>query len=73
MGCKALTTDNGPMIPAAKAGGENMYGKDNTIGGYSDVLVVNQEFVLKIPAGLKPEVAAPILCASRRHLARLGR
>lgn len=59
-----LATYNGPMVPAAMApDGGNMYGRDNTFGGYSDVLVVNEDFVLKIPEGLKPEVAAPILCA----------
>jgi len=57
-----LATYNGPMIPKAKAG-ENIYGKDNTFGGYSNVLVVKEDFVLKIPAALQPEVAAPILCA----------
>ncbi|RZI76860.1 MAG: NAD(P)-dependent alcohol dehydrogenase [Pseudomonas sp.] len=59
-----LATYNGPMVPAKKApDGNNIYGRDNTLGGYSDVLVVNEDFVLKIPAGLAPEVAAPILCA----------
>lgn len=59
-----LATYNGPMVPAAKApDGSNMYGRDNTYGGYSNVLVVNEDFALKIPAGMKPEVAAPILCA----------
>lgn len=59
-----LATYNGPMIPAKQAPtGTNMYEKDNTFGGYSTILVVKQDFALKIPAGLKPEVAAPILCA----------
>lgn len=59
-----LSTYNGPMVPAAKApGGGNMYGRDNTFGGYSNVIVVKEDFVLKIPPALKPEVAAPILCA----------
>jgi len=58
-----LATYNGPMVPAEQADGENIYGRDNTFGGYSDVVTVNQDFVLKIPAALKPEVAAPILCA----------
>lgn len=59
-----LSTYNGPMVPAAKApGGGNMYGRDNTFGGYSNVLVVKEDFALKIPSALKPEVAAPILCA----------
>jgi len=59
-----LATYNGPMIPAAKAPGEiNTYGRDNTYGGYSNNLVVKADFLLKIPAALRPEVAAPILCA----------
>jgi uncharacterized zinc-type alcohol dehydrogenase-like protein len=59
-----LATYNGPMVPAKQApDGVNIYGRDNTFGGYSDVVVVNEDFVLRIPAGLKPEEAAPILCA----------
>ncbi|MGI4960006.1 MAG: NAD(P)-dependent alcohol dehydrogenase [Janthinobacterium lividum] len=59
-----LATYNGPMIPAKMApGGINMYGRDNSYGGYSSSIVVSEDFVLKIPASLKPEVAAPILCA----------
>ena len=59
-----LATYNGPMLPAAQADtGTNSYDKDNTYGGYSDKIVVREDFVLKIPAGLRPEVAAPILCA----------
>ncbi len=59
-----LATYNGPMIPAKMApDGKNQYGRDNTYGGYSNVVVVNEDFALKIPAALKPDVAAPILCA----------
>ena len=59
-----LATYNGPMVPSKKSpDGKNHYGKDNTYGGYSNSLVVAEDFVLKIPAGMKPEVAAPILCA----------
>ncbi len=59
-----LATYNGPMKPAAQAKtGDNMYGRDNTYGGYSTVLVVREDFVLKIPASLPIEAAAPILCA----------
>ncbi len=59
-----LATYNGPMTPTAKAKtGENMYGRDNTFGGYSDVIVVREDFVLKIPAAIPVEKAAPILCA----------
>jgi uncharacterized zinc-type alcohol dehydrogenase-like protein len=59
-----LATYNGPMIPATKARtGTNMYGRDNTFGGYSTSLVVAEDFALRIPDGLKPEHAAPLLCA----------
>jgi uncharacterized zinc-type alcohol dehydrogenase-like protein len=59
-----LATYNGPMVPAEKApDGRNTYGRDNTFGGYSNVLVAREDFVLKVPAGLDPQAAAPILCA----------
>jgi uncharacterized zinc-type alcohol dehydrogenase-like protein len=59
-----LATYNGPMVPAAKAANDgNMYECENTFGGYSDVLVVNEDFALKIPGNLRPEIAAPIVCA----------
>ena len=59
-----LATYNGPMVPKAMAPTkENQYGRDNTYGGYSNVVVVREDFVLKIPAGLDPAKAAPILCA----------
>ncbi|MGQ0527224.1 MAG: NAD(P)-dependent alcohol dehydrogenase [Alphaproteobacteria bacterium] len=34
-----------------------------TFGGYSNVIVAPESFVLKIPGSLKPAEAAPILCA----------
>ena len=34
-----------------------------TYGGYSDLVVVNQRFVLQIAANLDPAAAAPLLCA----------
>lgn len=59
-----LATYNGPMVPSKKSpDGANHYERDNTYGGYSNVLVVPEDFALKIPAGLKPEAAAPLLCA----------
>ncbi|MGI4801829.1 MAG: NAD(P)-dependent alcohol dehydrogenase, partial [Janthinobacterium lividum] len=59
-----LATYNGPMVPAKMSPEKtNAYGRDNTYGGYSSSIVVAEDFVLKIPANLKPEVAAPILCA----------
>ncbi|CAM8672503.1 MULTISPECIES: NAD(P)-dependent alcohol dehydrogenase [Sphingobium] len=43
-------------------------GKDRTdgsptFGGYSNHIVVREHFVLKLPDGLNPERAAPLLCA----------
>ena len=43
--------------------GTNAYGADNTYGGYSNTIVVAEDFVLKVPSGLPIEAAAPILCA----------
>ncbi|HEJ9095723.1 NAD(P)-dependent alcohol dehydrogenase [Serratia odorifera] len=34
-----------------------------TYGGYSQTMVTTQDFVLKIPAGMDPSSAAPLLCA----------
>lgn len=34
-----------------------------TMGGYSDKIVVKQDFVLRIPANLPLDAAAPLLCA----------
>jgi uncharacterized zinc-type alcohol dehydrogenase-like protein len=34
-----------------------------TLGGYSQSIVVTEDFVLKIPANLNPAAAAPLLCA----------
>ena len=36
---------------------------ENTYGGYSDKITVREEFVLRIPEGLDPKAAAPLLCA----------
>ncbi|HEX3729506.1 MAG TPA: NAD(P)-dependent alcohol dehydrogenase [Opitutaceae bacterium] len=34
-----------------------------TLGGYSQAIVVREEFVLRIPGNLNPAAAAPLLCA----------
>lgn len=34
-----------------------------TYGGYSESIVVDQDFVLKVPKGLDPASAAPLVCA----------
>jgi uncharacterized zinc-type alcohol dehydrogenase-like protein len=43
----------------------NSIGKDGlpTYGGYSKEIVVDEDFVLRIPDGLELDVAAPLLCA----------
>ncbi len=38
-------------------------GTGHTQGGYSSGIVVDQNFVLRIPAGMDPARAAPLLCA----------
>jgi D-arabinose 1-dehydrogenase-like Zn-dependent alcohol dehydrogenase len=59
-----LATCGRPMAPKEKAtGARNMYGKDSTVGGHRDVLLVREYRVQKIPAVRHPEVAARILCA----------
>lgn len=36
---------------------------ENTYGGYTDQITVREEFVLRLPDGLDPAAAAPLLCA----------
>lgn len=43
--------------------GTEMDRKTSTFGGYSTQVVVDEAFALKIPAGLDPAGAAPLLCA----------
>jgi len=46
-------TYNGPMVPDGS----------NTYGGYSEMITVKENFVLKIPDAMDIKSAAPILCA----------
>ena len=43
--------------------GEEMHTKGMTYGGYANNIVVRDSFVLRIPQGLDPAGAAPLLCA----------
>ncbi len=43
--------------------GQDRHGGGLTFGGYSDSIVVDEDFVLRVPAGLDPAGAAPLLCA----------
>ncbi|MDX2266687.1 MAG: NAD(P)-dependent alcohol dehydrogenase [Bryobacter sp.] len=44
-------------------GGADRHTGGHTFGGYSEAIVVDQRFVLKVPANLDPAAAAPLLCA----------
>ncbi len=44
-------------------GGTETQSGEPTNGGYSKSIVVDQDFVLRIPDGLDPAAAAPLLCA----------
>jgi alcohol dehydrogenase (NADP+) len=43
--------------------GEEMHTGGMTYGGYASSIVVTEKFVLRIPEGLDPAAAAPLLCA----------
>ncbi|HEY6868757.1 MAG TPA: NAD(P)-dependent alcohol dehydrogenase [Novosphingobium sp.] len=51
------------QYPTATYNGRDRVTGETTLGGYSDHIVVREEFVLTLPAGLDPERAAPLLCA----------
>jgi alcohol dehydrogenase (NADP+) len=53
----------GPLGPLFTYNGPATRNGHNTFGGYSNVIVVPQRFVLRIPTSLDPARAAPILCA----------
>ncbi len=44
-------------------GGVDLDGKTPTFGGYSNQIVVDEHFVLRLPDGLDPAASAPLLCA----------
>jgi uncharacterized zinc-type alcohol dehydrogenase-like protein len=48
---------------AATYNGTEMDRKTRTYGGYSTEIVVDEQFALRIPPGLDPAGAAPLLCA----------
>jgi uncharacterized zinc-type alcohol dehydrogenase-like protein len=43
--------------------GRELDGKTNTYGGYSTCITVNEDYVLRIPAGMPLERVAPLMCA----------
>ncbi|MFJ4031506.1 NAD(P)-dependent alcohol dehydrogenase [Streptomyces griseoluteus] len=58
-GLEQYCTGRGPVLTY------NAVGKDGepTYGGYSEQIVVTEDFVVRIPDGLSLDVAAPLLCA----------
>jgi alcohol dehydrogenase (NADP+) len=60
---------------AASGGTYNQIGKDGTpnYGGYSTHIVVDEDFVLRIPDGIELDVAAPLLCAGITVFSPLNR
>ncbi len=44
-------------------GGQEKDGSGKTQGGYSNIIVTNEDFVLKIPESIPLDKAAPLLCA----------
>jgi len=43
--------------------GKDKYLNTHTLGGYSEKIIVDEHFVLRIPDNLDPAAAAPLLCA----------
>jgi uncharacterized zinc-type alcohol dehydrogenase-like protein len=50
-------------FPTVTYNGIDRHDKTPTFGGYSEKIVVSEEFVLKVPEGLDLAAAAPLLCA----------
>ncbi|QKJ88375.1 NAD(P)-dependent alcohol dehydrogenase [Paramixta manurensis] len=50
-------------FPTVTYNGRDRISGEITYGGYSKHIVVREEFVLNLPAGLDPARAAPLLCA----------
>jgi uncharacterized zinc-type alcohol dehydrogenase-like protein len=44
-------------------GGPDKHLGGHTLGGFSESMVVDEDFVLRVPLGLDPASAAPLLCA----------
>jgi uncharacterized zinc-type alcohol dehydrogenase-like protein len=61
--CRAGAEQFCDKVAAFTYNGTEMDRKTPTYGGYSTQVVVDEHFVMKIPAGLDPAGAAPLLCA----------
>lgn len=50
-------------FPTMTYNGKDRVTGENTLGGYAKAIVVREEFVLRLPDGLDPALAGPLLCA----------
>jgi alcohol dehydrogenase (NADP+) len=50
-------------VPTFTYNGTDRHDHSPTQGGYSERIVVSEKFVLRLPEGLDPKSAAPLLCA----------
>lgn len=50
-------------FPTVTYNGRDRISGEPTLGGYSKHIVVREDFVLRLPAGLDPSRAGPLLCA----------
>jgi uncharacterized zinc-type alcohol dehydrogenase-like protein len=61
--CKDSEEQYCDTVPSWTYNGVEQDKKTPTFGGYSDKIVVHQDFVLKIPTNLELSAVAPLLCA----------
>lgn len=61
--CKAGLEQYCTSLPTFTYNGEDKRSGGHTFGGYSDSIVVDEAFVLRVPEGLDPAATAPLLCA----------
>jgi alcohol dehydrogenase (NADP+) len=61
--CRAGQEQYCLSIPVYTYNSEDKYLGGTTFGGYSSSIVVDEDFVFRVPAGLDPAATAPLLCA----------
>lgn len=67
--CRTCSSCEEHLEQYCEAGATMTYGSEDPVfgsithGGYSTKIVVNQDFVLRIPENIDPKGAAPLLCA----------
>ena len=61
--CRAGQEQYCLSIPVYTYNSEDKYLGGATFGGYSSSIVVDEDFVFRVPAGLDPAATAPLLCA----------